>query len=98
MSVVINGCWVDPPSRDDAARHVKVNTNPPVPVAFDDLIAQLSSILAVAPHLSHVDQRRLTDFVLAAGSMMMARTRLPPGDQKIFEAHLREAVARQGYR
>jgi hypothetical protein len=86
---IINGVWQTEPVR------VKEN-NLPAPLTFDGLIAQLSSIIAAAPRLSHQDQKRLTDFVLAAGSMMLARTRLPPGDQKVFEAHLREAVSRQG--
>jgi hypothetical protein len=99
LMVVINGVWVEVPSSraDVTPLRVVDNTPAPAPVgSLDGLVAQLSTILAAAPRLSHDDQTRLTNFVLAAGSMMMARTRLPPGDHKIFEAHLREAVARQG--
>lgn len=90
MAQIINGVWqAEPVTTRDQARHV-------TPVAeFDHLVAQLALIVTEASRLSHVDQKRLTDFVLAAGSMLLARTRLPPGDQNVFEAHLREAVSRQ---
>ena len=87
MAEIINGVWQTEPATN--ARHVVT------PAAqFDRLVAQLASIVTEASRLPHDDQKRLTDFVLAAGSMLLARTRLPPGDQRVFEAHLREAVSR----
>jgi hypothetical protein len=46
--------------------------------------------------LSEEDQHRMRDFMLACGSLMMARTRLKPDDRQICERELRAAVANQG--
>ena len=96
MAQVINGVWVeqrhhDVPPRDDVARHV-------INASVDHLVGVLSQVVVASQGLSEEDQHRMRDFMLACGSLMMARTRLKPDDRQIFERELRAAVANQGGR
>jgi hypothetical protein len=61
----------------------------------DDLVKRLGEILVAMSRLGHDDQKRMTNFILAAGSLSLAKTRLEPGDQKMFEAALRTAAKQQ---
>jgi hypothetical protein len=88
VAQIIDGNWVAP---EQAPRPSSVV---PLPPTLDALVQNLASILTASQHLSHDDQGRLRDFVLAAGSVMMARTRLDECDQKRFETALRDAAAR----
>jgi hypothetical protein len=65
------------------------------PAGLDDLIKQLGQIMVAMARLGYDDQKRMTNFILAAGSLSMAKTRLTPNDQEQFEAALRDAVQRQ---
>lgn len=95
MAQIVNGVWQTDPISRDAATHVKANAST---AEFDGLVRNLSSIVVAAQNLSHADQRRMTEVILAAGSLMCARSRLDPADQKLFETALHEAVARKhGY-
>lgn len=63
-------------------------------VVFERLVKNLAVVLAEAATTPPAEQRRFTNFVLAAGSLSLAQTRLEGADKELFERALREANAR----
>jgi hypothetical protein len=95
----IDGVWQQLPVSDG---HNAVDTtndahviNPSI-LKVDDVVAVLAKIIVQTRTLSKVDQGRVREFLRIANSTLSATTCLPDGDQRLFEAHLRNAAARNG--
>ena len=95
VSFVENGVWV---TREvSAAEPVKdVREVPMAPHSFEDCAAMVASVVAAASRLSFKDQQRVRDVMLAAGSLMSAKTRIDDQDDRLrFEAEINKALARR---
>jgi hypothetical protein len=88
--VIIDGVWRETPLRGEVPRRQVVDTSH----VFERLVKNLAVVLAEAATMSPAEQRRFTGFMLAAGSLSMAQTRLEGADKELFESALREANAR----
>ena len=80
---------------DDRQRHrngVPDLIDPPAMGAVEEIVAMLAQIVKLAQTLSANDQRRVREFVVAAQSTLNATTRMETGDQRVFEAALRNAA------
>jgi hypothetical protein len=92
LANIIDGVWqTDQDAVSINTTHVKSASI----VEFDRWVARLSSLVVASAEFSEADLSRATNFVLAAGSMMMSRTRLQPADRTIFESSLRDAGVRR---
>lgn len=99
VAVIIDGVW-HPQGIDDAQQQPTINASNNSNVVnlseVDQIVALLSQVVRLAQPLSESDQRRARDFMQAAQAMLTATTYLPKSDQRMFEASLREVVARNG--
>jgi hypothetical protein len=102
VAVIIDGVWQQLPVSDghnaiDAKRdtHNVINSSHSI-LTVDDVVAALAKIIVQTQTFSKEEQGRVREFLRIAHATLSATTCLPIGDQRLFEAHLRNAAARNG--
>jgi hypothetical protein len=93
IAVIIDGEWKQLPVSDG---HNAIDASSSSIFTVDDVVAVLTKIIVQTRTLSKEDQGRVREFLRIANATLSATTCLPVGDQRLFEAHLRNAAKRNG--
>jgi hypothetical protein len=100
IALIVDGVWQSLPVSDghnaiDARNDAHVNSSHSI-LTVDDIVAVLAKIIIQTQTFSKEDQGRVREFLRIANATLSATTCLPIGDQRMFEAHLRNAAAKHG--
>lgn len=87
-SQIVNGVW-----QSELIPRERSVVN--APLTFDRAVAVLTEILVMSQNFSDADRRRMASFVLATGDLLTSRNRLQGEDRALFDALLRDTLARR---
>ena len=92
IAVIIDGVWQQFPVSDG---HNAIDASSSSILTVDDIVAVLAKIIVQTRDLSREDQGRVREFLRIANATLSATTCLPDGDQRLFEAHLRDVASKK---